>query len=385
MGRQLDRKFWKGKRILVTGHTGFKGSWLCLMLHELGAKIYGMSNEFPSAPNMFQSLDIVNCIQEHFYGYNLSQSCPKDILGLLNRWKPDVVIHLAAQPIVSAAWENPHFTFENNIMANLNLLDALAQYRKGPGECSHFAAVMITTDKVYDNFDSRPWERRRERDSMVPYKPYDASKACCEILNKSYGTMTGLNNHLSSVRAGNVFGGGDWAQNRLFADMMKGLISNKVVEFKSLFSVRPWQHVLSALEGYLFVAEELYNENFSEHLKHCMDSFSQYGDPLGWWKEFNFGPDTEDCTTIGEIADKLSVILKNKKWFHYSHYESHPTSDTSFLDIDSTKAKRVLGWRPRIKLDMALEMFVTWVKAYKKSPDAALKLTQKQIKEFIDV
>ena len=324
---------------MITGNTGFKGSWLNLWLNELGAKTIGYSLNPPTAPNHFQLLDLLN-----------NENIISDVRNLqklvyaIDKHKPEILFHLAAQPIVNYAYNNPVETYETNIQGTVNVLEAC---RLGS---SVKAIVIITSDKCYVN---KEWcWGYRENDVLGGHDPYSASKACAEIIVSSYRDSFFNNvryniNHqtlIASARAGNVIGGGDWAKDRLVPDIMIGSSQKKAVEIRNPYSTRPWQHVLEPLSGYLWLGCNLLNGN-----RDCAGPF-------------NFGP--SDNTTL-TVKDVLKIMKSNWKQIEYTVNEAeNKHHEAALLKLDCSKANQILRWHPVWNYDTAIKKTVNWYKKY---------------------
>lgn len=328
-------KFWKNKRILVTGHTGFKGSWLCIILKELGANIIGYSLEPNTNPNLYSEAkiekDIISIIGD-IRDYQKFQKC-------LDKYKPEIIIHMAAQPLVRYSYKYPIETFSTNVMGTLNVLQA-SRYCK-----SLKSVVIVTTDKCYENIGKK--QGYKENDPMGGYDPYSSSKGCCELLISSY-RRSYFNNkntpNIASVRAGNVIGGGDWSNDRLIPDILKCFENSKTIKVRNPKSVRPWQHVIEPLFGYLILTQNL-TLNFNQ--------FSE-----GW----NFGPDDENCKSVEWILKNMIKLWDKKfKWEFDNDINPH---EASFLKLDCSKAKEKLDWRPLWDLEYSLKLIVEWHKKW---------------------
>lgn len=352
----LHKKFWKGKKVFVTGHTGFKGTWLCLWLKILGAEVVGYSIDIPTRPSLFNlTKPAVRTIWEDVR--NL-----KKLKAGISKVKPDIVFHLAAQPLVRSSYSCPIATFETNVLGTANLLEAL----RGS---SVKAAVIITTDKVYENKESRT--AFKETDPLGGYDPYSASKGAAEIVAASYRNSFFNNNEygkkhstlIATVRAGNVIGGGDFAQDRLVPDLVRAILAKEDLKIRHPHAIRPWQHVLESLSGYLLLAEKLYAGN------------KKYAD--AW----NFGPEQSDVKSVEWIVKKMHT-----QWgagARYSVVRGEDSHEAHYLRLDTTKAKKSLGWRPRWELEKALDMIIEWTKAYQDKQDM-LAVCKQQIKEYAE-
>jgi CDP-glucose 4,6-dehydratase len=345
--------FYSGNRVLVTGHTGFKGGWLSLWLHRLGAAVHGYALNPPTDPSLFEAA----CI-----GTVLASDTRADLADLerlksvLSTSQPDIVFHLAAQPIVRESYRDPLGTLAANVMGTAHVLEAARNV------ASVRALVVITTDKVYEN---REWVYPyREVDPLGGYDPYSASKAAAEIVTASYRAsfFTGETGHparVATVRAGNVIGGGDWAADRLVPDCLRAFANHEPVRLRFPHAVRPWQHVLEPLAGYLQLGARL-----------CTPEGARFA--KGW----NFGPDTSGDATVGEIAQALARL-----WAEDAHVELAPSAanphEAGLLTLDSTLARTQLGWKPRWSLEQALARTTDWNRAWIGGADmAAVSLDQ---------
>ena len=350
----LHKTFWKNKKIFVTGHTGFKGTWLCLWLKSLGADVIGYSIDIPTRPSLF---NLTKPDVRTIWGdvRNL-----KKLKNAVSKEKPDIAFHLAAQPLVRASYVHSITTFETNVLGTANLLEAL----RGS---SVRAAVIITTDKVYDNKENG--DAFKETDPLGGYDPYSASKGAAEIVIASYRNSFFNNNDygkkhstlISSVRAGNVIGGGDFAEDRLVPDLVRAILAKKALRIRNPHAVRPWQHVLEPLSGYLLLAEKLY------------DGKKEYADA------FNFGPEGSDAKPVEWIVKKMCA-----QWgagATYSVVRGEHSHEAHYLRLDITKAKKILGWRPQWELEKVLDMIIEWTKAYRDKKDISA-VCKKQIKEY---
>ena len=348
-------QFWQSKRVLVTGCTGFKGSWLCVWLHELGADVHGYALNPPTTPSMFNVLGLDKRINYH-EGDIRNYTQFKDFLNQVN---PEIVFHLAAQPLVRYSYDNPIETYHTNVLGVVNVLEAIRHNQKVR------AVVNVTTDKCYEN---KEWQwGYRENEPMGGYDPYSNSKGCSELVTSCYqNSYFNTNSYrlkhntlLASARAGNVIGGGDWAGDRLIPDMIKAFAEGRKVIIRNPLSIRPWQHVLEPLSGYLHLAEQLYNGNVAE----------------AW----NFGPNDSDARNVGYIVDKLCTL-----WGDDSGWELDTAAnphEAQFLKLDCSKAHNILHWFPRWNLDTALDKIVAWYKAYLTQADM-YQLTVAQINDY---
>ncbi len=322
--------FWRGRRTLITGNTGFKGSWLSLWLRELGAKVVGYSLPPPTSPSLFERARLAEL-------FEWTEADVRDLARAKEafaRWKPEVVFHMAAQSLVRASYERPVETFETNITGTVNILEAA---RVGGVR----AVLIVTSDKCYEN---RDWVwPYRESDQLGGHDPYSTSKACAELVTASYrrSLLGSTGPAVASVRAGNVIGGGDWAQDRLVPDVVAALRSRKPALIRNPYSTRPWQHVLEPLQGYLLLAERLCSQrDFAE----------------AW----NFGPNADSVQPVSVIADELCQAWGNgASWTQDLSVHPH---EARMLTLDSAKARARLGWTPHLDYRQALRWTVDWHK-----------------------
>lgn len=338
----IDQSFWANKRVFITGHTGFKGTWLTLWLMSLGAKVTGYSLK-PLIKSLYVSCDLDSSMDSIIGNVRDQAHLQKAIM----KANPDVIFHMAAQPIVLESYKKPVETYDTNVMGTVNLLESVRQaveQNKGIK-----AVVNITTDKCYEN---REWLwGYRENDRLGGYDPYSNSKACSELVTASYRqSFFNPNNYhihgvaLATARAGNVIGGGDWAQYRLIPDCIRALIKNQPIKIRNKNAIRPWQHVLEPLSGYILLAEKLYVEG------------PQYS---GSW---NFGPDFNDTKSVELMVQQMCA-----QWGDDAKYvieEGDHPHEASFLRLDCSKAKDVLGWKPKWHTEDAILKVVEWSKAY---------------------
>lgn len=336
-------EFWRGKRVFLTGHTGFKGSWLSLWLHTLGAHVTAYALEPPTTPSLFEDARIGDVLDSHIADIRDAAR----LAATLANAKPDIVIHMAAQPLVRRSYAEPALTYETNVMGTVHLLDAA---RACP---SVRAILVITTDKCYEN---REWcWGYRECDTLGGYDPYSNSKACTELVVQAYRSSffnpASPGAHpagLASARAGNVIGAGDWALDRIVPDCIRAFLANAPVRVRNPHAIRPWQHVLEPLSGYLLLAQRLF-----EHPR----EFSQ---------AFNFGPADDDAWPVQRVVRYLC-----DKWPGASMTVDpgpHP-HEAHFLKLDCSKARDLLGWRPRWPLPRALDSIIDWLRVYRERGD----------------
>jgi len=351
---KVDPSFWKGKKVFITGHTGFKGSWLSLWLASMDAKITGYSLQANTAPNLFEVLLIDSLLEKsHFADIRDLATLQK----VMFETKPDVVIHMAAQPLVRHSYLNPVETYATNVMGTVNVLEST---RNVDSVCS---TVVVTTDKCYEN---KEWVwGYRENEPMGGYDPYSNSKGCAELVTsayrQSYFSNNNSRNSVASARAGNVIGGGDWSEDRLIPDAIKAFEANKVLMIRNPLATRPWQHVLEPLSGYLILAQALYEHG---------STFAS-----GW----NFGPSDEDNRSVQEVVD---ILISG--WGQKAHWEndgSEQPHEANLLKLDCSKAKIYLGWTPKWNIEMAIEKVIQWQKAFRNKENMQ-EITLSQIIEY---
>ena len=332
----VDPDFWRGKKIFVTGHTGFKGSWLCLWLSKMGAKIYGYSLEPITNPNFYGVVGVASLME---YSYISDIRNLSFLKNAMNEVDPDVLIHLAAQPLVRYSFANPVDTYETNVMGTVNVLEAARNLKKLK------AILIITSDKCYENNE---WDwSYRENDPIGGADPYSSSKACVEIISNSYRHSFLSDAAISTARAGNVIGGGDWSIDRLIPDAITSFEKQQTLILRNPGSVRPWQHVLEPLSGYLILAQALF----------------EIGKPFeGPW---NFGPTEDSHITVEKVINILSNALCDKlKW----KVEITTTSkEASLLKLDCSKARKNLRWNPKWDINQSIEKTIEWHRKYKEN------------------
>ena len=348
---EIDSNFWNGRSVFITGHSGFKGGWLSLWLKEMGANIYGYSLEASTNPNFFNIINL---------GYKIHNSVVGDIRDLpgltksMQEAKPSVIFHMAAQPLVRQSYKDPIETFTTNLIGTINVFEAARKIETVE------TIVNITTDKCYEN---QEWDRPyQETDRLGGYDPYSSSKACSEIATSAYRNsfLSEAGIKLASARAGNVIGGGDWAVDRLIPDFFRSIDNNETLRIRSPQAVRPWQHVLDPLSGYIMLAEKLVinSSNYSE----------------AW----NFGPEQSGAKTVLWVLDRLSEKFTNSRWEIENTKQHH---EASLLKLDISKAKSKLGWKPRWCLETAIDNTVEWYQAFKENKNME-DFTIKQIKLY---
>ena len=334
----LNPQFWTGRRVLLTGHTGFKGSWLALWLNQLGAKVYGVALEPGTRPALFEQLELASCLAGH---HLLDIADAGALAAITASCQPQVVFHLAAQPLVRRSYRDPLGTWATNVQGSLNLLEALKPLHHS---C---AVVMVTTDKVYAN---QEWDYGyREEDRLGGHDPYSSSKAAAELAIASWrSSFCGSDAHqtphlaIATARAGNVIGGGDWAQDRILPDAMRSLADGEVISVRRPGSTRPWQHTLEPLGGYLLLAEKL----------------STFGQSFA--TPFNFGPSLESNRSVRDLVE-AAIVHWPGSWRDLSDPSAPHEADRLHLQID--KAHHQLGWKPLWPFATTVERTVSWYKA----------------------
>ncbi|MGC2049579.1 MAG: CDP-glucose 4,6-dehydratase [Gallionella sp.] len=352
----VDTSFWNGKVVLLTGHTGFKGSWLSLWLQSMGVKVVGYALAPPTKPSLFVAANVAK-------GITSIQDDVRDLSALakvFEKYKPEIVIHMAAQPLVRYSYANPVETYATNVMGTVHVLEAARLAG------SVRAIVNVTSDKCYEN---REWIwGYRENEPMGGYDPYSNSKGCAELVAAAYrSSYFNPNNYaehgvaLASARAGNVIGGGDWAEDRLIPDVMRTIVQGKPVQIRSPHAIRPWQYVMEPLSGYLMLAQKLWEDGAT------------------YSEAWNFGPNDEDAKPVSWIADHLtnawgggaSWVVDGGGHPHEAHY----------LKLDCSKAKARLAWQPRWHLEETLEAIVHWHRAHQGGKDMR-EVTLQQIARY---
>lgn len=345
--------FYNNKTVMVTGHTGFKGSWMCEVLKEQGANVIGYAFEAPTNPSLFS--------MSHIYDDMISINGDVRDLEHLNKvfdeYKPEIVIHMAAQPIVRESYKNPVYTYETNVIGTANILETIRLH-----DCVK-SFVNVTTDKVYKNNE---WEwGYRENDVLDGYDPYSNSKSCSELVTSSYKKSFFFDRDvaISTCRAGNVIGGGDFAKDRIIPDCVRAMKDKKDIVVRNPYSTRPYQHVLEPVCTYLKLAE------------------LQYKDKATYEGNYNVGPDDCDCVTTGELVD-----LFCDKWGEGASWkdvsEKNAPHEAGFLKLDCSRIKRVMNWEPRWHIEETIEKTVEWSKCYLEGSDVNSKMRE-QIKEYL--
>lgn len=347
--------FYKDKTVLVTGHTGFKGSWMCKVLLLQGARVIGYGLEAPTEPSLFQILELERQMTS-IYGDIRDLQHLQDTL---QKYQPEIVIHMAAQPIVRESYISPVYTYEANVMGTVHILEAVRH-------CESVKSVInVTTDKVYKNNE---WEwGYREIDALDGYDPYSNSKSCSELVTSSYkkSFFENLDVAISTCRAGNVIGGGDFAKDRIIPDCVRAMAAEKDIIVRNPYSTRPYQHVLEPVCTYLDLAAK------------------QYAEREKYEGSYNIGPDDCDCVTTGDLVNLFCASWGgHARWINQS--EVNAPHEANFLKLDCAKIKRTIGWQARWHIEEALAKTVEWSKAWLAGENMNL-VTDAQIKEFLDI
>ncbi len=350
--KKTDPDFWHGKRVLLTGHTGFKGSWLSLWLQSMGATLRGIALAPSTTPALFDVARVAEGME-----HQIVDICDfAAVKSQIDEFHPEIVIHMAAQPLVRCSYQEPIETYATNVMGTVHVLEAARH------ASSLKAMINVTTDKCYEN---REWIwGYRENEPLGGQDPYSSSKGCSELVTSAYRRsffeQAGI--ALASVRAGNVIGGGDWSEDRLIPDVLRAFEANTPVVTRSPNAIRPWQHVLEPLSGYLMLAQALYEEG---------EKYSS-----GW----NFGPNDEDAKPVQWIVEQLT-----RKWGDdaaWAQDRGEYPHEANYLKLDISKAKSQLGWKPIWNLDQALEKIVDWHKAWLSDADMR-SLCQQQTEDYL--
>lgn len=350
----MSRDFWRGKRVFLTGHTGFKGSWLAIWLHRLGAKVHGFALDPETNPNLFTNARVKDCLASDIRGD------VRDIAALKQAMEsadPDVVIHMAAQPLVRRSYHDPVGTYATNVMGTVHALEAARS-------CRHLRALLVvTSDKCYENRDIR--RGYREDEPLGGFDPYSSSKACAELVAQAYrrSFFSGEEERagVATARAGNVIGGGDWSKDRLIPDAIRAWLQDEPVRIRHPEAVRPWQHVLDALNGYLLL------------LKRLAESATEFS---GAW---NFGPEDRDARKVAWVVERFARVWGDGQWQAVAG--ENALHEASVLALDSTKARNKLNWKPALTMEEAIDWTVRWYRAFSEGADMA-NVTLEQVEAF---
>lgn len=340
----MDRSFWQDKRVFVTGHTGFKGSWLCLWLQRLGARVSGFSLAPETQPNLFEMASVADGMESHIGDIRQLEG----LAEAMAMAQPHIVFHLAAQALIHEGYKRPLETYATNVVGTANLLEAVRKCDSVRG------VVAVTSDKCYDN---REWDwGYREADRLGGKDPYSSSKACAELVTAAYRDSYFSNGNdgehqvaVATARSGNVIGGGDWSKDRLIPDLIRSILAGESTPLRRPDAVRPWQHVVEPLRGYLVLAEGLFT------------------DPQEFSSSWNFGPRSDDAQPVRWIAERLVSLWGEEAAWHVDTADFPP--EATYLKLDCSKAQNRLGWEPRMDLAQALEWLVEWYRAYQNEAD----------------
>ncbi len=348
----VDFGFWKNKKVFLTGHTGFKGSWTSLWLLKMGAHVTGYALQPPTQPSLFDELRISQDMNSILGDVRHLDQLKKSI----KEAQPEIVIHMAAQPLVRYSYQEPLETYMTNVIGTVNLFEAIRS------TSSVRSIVNVTSDKCYENHERKAGYK--EHEPMGGYDPYSNSKGCSELVTSAYRNsffnQSGV--LLASGRAGNVIGGGDWAQDRLIPDTVRSVINKNVLSIRNPSAVRPWQHVLEPVYGYLQLAQKLYEQDLA-----CASAF-------------NFGPEDSDHRTVEYILQAMNRFWNNAIKYEVVHSDNNP-HEAHLLALDCSKAKTSLSWKPRWNLDIALEATVDWHKR-RLQGESVVDNTLRQISEY---
>ena len=356
----IDKSFWVGKKVLVTGHTGFKGSWMCLVLLNFGAEVHGVSLEPNTKPNLFEELNLKDLLKSHHICNICNFSAFKDIFCKIN---PDIVFHLAAQPLVRQSYKHPIETWTTNVIGSLNILESVKQLSS---KCS---VVMITTDKVYKN---KEWDYGyRENDELGGHDPYSASKAACEIMINSWkksfcNADPSKLIRVATARAGNVVGGGDWSKDRIIPDIVNSLMAKDTVEVRNPVATRPWQHVLEPIFGYMLLAQLMHDSTLEKVEEYC--------------QAFNFGPYLSSNKTVKDLVELSIQIWGQGRWEDKSSSDNPHEAHRLHLQVD--KAWHLLGWKPLLDFNTTIKMTIEWYRHFVNGSGSAFELCSKNIQAF---
>jgi CDP-glucose 4,6-dehydratase len=346
----MNPSFWAGRRVLVTGHTGFKGSWLSLWLVHAGANVVGYSDAVPTTPSLYEAA----VVEETLTSVVGDVRDREALRRAFEAARPEIVFHLAAQPLVRRSYVEPTLTYETNVLGTLNVLEAAKAVEDLRG------VVVVTTDKVYEHVSSRPY---REDDRLGGADPYSSSKACAELVTAAYRAsfFADRGPAIATVRAGNVIGGGDWAEDRLIPDVIAALIADRELKIRYPEATRPWQHVLSPLDGYLILAERLWVDRDAA-------------------KAWNFGPEPADSRTVEWVAAHVAELWGAPLRLATAAGEQPPEAPS--LQLDATAARTELGWLPRWELKSGLRATVSWYRRHADG-EAARALVTEQIEAYV--
>ena len=348
---RVDPGFWAGRRVLLTGHTGFKGAWLSIWLQTLGAEVAGLSNGVPTKPSLYELARVGDAMERDFIDDVRDFEA---VAGAITRARPEIVIHMAAQSLVRRSFVDPRETYETNVMGTVNVFEAV----RVTGDAR--VVINVTSDKCYEN---REWEwGYREDEAMGGVDPYSSSKGCAELVTSSFrrAFFEPDGPRLASARAGNVIGGGDWSEDRLLPDLMRAALSGEPLRVRNPNAIRPWQHVLNPLSGYLVLAQALWES-------------PEYA--TAW----NFGPADDEARPVGWLVERVGRLWPGDlRWDRNEEVQPH---EARSLRVDSSRARAQLGWRPTWDLDEALDRIVAWYQAFAAGADMRTA-THEQVEAF---
>lgn len=347
-----DLSFYSGKRVLITGHTGFKGSWLCQILLNYGAVLCGIALKPKESPNLFSLLDLESKMNSNIVDIRDYEN----IKRVFDDFKPEIVIHLAAQPLVIESYREPRYTYDVNVMGTVNVCECVRL------SSSVKSFLNVTTDKVYENIEDEN-HYYSENEKLNGYDPYSNSKSCSELVTQSYikSFFNDLGIAVSTCRAGNVIGGGDFADNRIIPDCVRASIDNKVIEVRNPNSYRPYEHVLEADMFYLLLAMKQYQDKkYAGH--------------------YNIGPNDEDCISTGEL---VGLFIKYWDKANYKTINNDGPHEANYLKLDSSKARKTFNWAPKWNAEKAVEKTVEWYKSFRDDENLTA-ISDKQIKEYVE-
>ena len=350
---EVNSSFWEGKKVFLTGHTGFKGSWLSLWLQNMGALVKGYSLDVNTRPALFSQANVAEMMESEIGDIRNLEQLTKSMMS----FEPDILIHMAAQPLVRISYQDPVNTYTTNVIGTVNVLEAARK-------CSNLKSIVsVTTDKCYEN---KEWEwGYRENEPMGGYDPYSSSKGCAELVTSAYRRSFFSSDEsasLASARAGNVIGGGDWADDRLIPDILRAFEKSEPVLIRNPLATRPWQHVLEPLSGYLVLAQNLF----------------MFGNSFA--ESWNFGPKDEDCKPVSWILDKMVENWGgNASWNLDKENNPH---EAGFLKLDCSKAANRLKWKPKWDLQLTLKLIIDWHQIYTNGGDVKMQCLR-EINEYI--
>jgi CDP-glucose 4,6-dehydratase len=347
----MNADFWRNRPVFITGHTGFKGGWLALWLHAWGAKVHGYALPPDTTPNLFTVANVAASLTSHTLA---DVQDAQALQAAMEKAQPEILFHLAAQPLVRRSYVEPVATYATNVMGTVHVLEAVRRVE------SVRVVINVTTDKCYEN---REWLwPYREQEALGGYDPYSSSKACSEIITAAYrrSFLAEAKVAVASARAGNVIGGGDWSDDRLLPDFLRAIDAGQTLKIRSPQAVRPWQHVLEPLSGYIMLAESLYSE------------------PSAFAEAWNFGPAEDDAKTVQWILEQLALAMPDARWSLDDKPQPH---EAAHLKLDSSKARARLGWKPRWHLSQALKKTTDWHQAWKTGADM-VDFSLRQVREY---